>query len=1376
MTGIAPLEDLASYVPALILRRMALAGGATMVPSTERFPAAVLFADLSGFTALTEQFTQRNPAGAEELTQILDLYFGHLVGVVMSHGGDVVKFAGDGLLALWYGDEDLPMLTQRAVQCGLAVQMMMAPDVWGGFDTSRPPPSLKVRVGVGAGDVTTMHVGGIFGRWELLVTGEALSQASAAETEARPGDVVITAAAWPLAAPACTGDILPSGAVRLTGLIDYLPMRSLSLPTLDPQLGEALRAYIPKAIVARMDAGQTAWLAEQRRVTVLFINLPDLHADTPLRQAQTMMRTLQSMLYRFEGSVTRLGTDSKGPTLVAALGLPPLAHEDDPERGVRAALAIYGALAEQGLRCAIGVTTGHALCAAVGGQTRREYTMMGTIVNRSARLMQAAAALTPADAPMILCDQTTYRAAQARLRFEALPPLALKGVAELVPVFRPLVEITAASGADHTHPAILIGREREQSIITELVNRLVNQRQGGALIVEGDAGIGKSGLLEDLRQRANAAGMGVFSGVASPLDGSPYYAWRQIFTPLLAPIAAPGDIANLRDLVALAGERLGPQLDLGADIERMAPLLRAVLPIELPETTITAQMSGQVRADNTRDLLVRLLDRSTIRRPLVLIFEDAQWLDASSWALISAVAERVEPLLLGLAARTMADIPPEFQRLAYLPRTRRIQLRGLPAEDIRDLLAQRLQVASVPSEVWQLIAARSQGNPFFAEELVYALRDSGLLMISDSICKITAEPGETLQALNSVRLPDTVQGLVTSRIDRLSPEQQLTLKVASVIGQSFKLATLAAIHPVESDPEILVDQLFSLQQMGLVLIESFEPELVYAFKHAVAAEVAYNLMSFSQRRHLHRVLAERYDDADTPAKLPYAQLAYHWCQAGEPGRAMGYLALAGEQALRAGAYREAARQLNEALDIADAEPAASQPDSLTRARWEHQLAEAYHGMGRLIESRELLARAAARIGYSFPGQDKELLAGLAEELLRQAGHRLFPRRAHQRRDTGRYSEAARIYGLLSQLAYYDSQLMASIYAALRGLNLAERSGLSPVLARAYATTHLAVGMLPGLARLYRRRAQAAANFLGHLPTHLWVVEAQGLYYLGHAIWRHAEGALNLALSIADRLGDQRSRDECRALLVLVAKHQGQLQLALERSATLHDDGLSAGDIQVCTWSLLGQAENLLLLGDDAPAAVLLNEAELLLTENFNSARAEEIWTYALLARAALRRGEYSLARSLAGAAARLIGAMPPAAIYALGGYTSIAEVFLSLWELGADESQTLRDAAGRACRSLGRFALIFPLARPITLIYLGQEAWLRGRRRLAQRRWQRALSIARRMEMPYEQGYAHLQIGRHLTGVERHTHLKAAAAIFARLGAAYDLGIVEGLL
>ena len=199
------LETFASYVPTTVVSRHATTPANVAAPYSERFQAALLFADISGFTALTERLAQRGPAGAEDLSGILNSTFGQLVAIISAFGGDTVKFAGDALLAIWpVEDEDLPTMTQRAAECGLALQATLR-------DTKEAAGTrLSIRIGVGAGAVVTMRLGGVYGRWEMLVAGPALLQTSAAIRQAQPGEVVLAPEAWSLVQPVCLGTAIPS--------------------------------------------------------------------------------------------------------------------------------------------------------------------------------------------------------------------------------------------------------------------------------------------------------------------------------------------------------------------------------------------------------------------------------------------------------------------------------------------------------------------------------------------------------------------------------------------------------------------------------------------------------------------------------------------------------------------------------------------------------------------------------------------------------------------------------------------------------------------------------------------------------------------------------------------------------------------------------------------------------------------------------------------------------------------------------------------------------------------------------------------------------------------------------------------------------------
>ncbi len=224
-----------------------------------------------------------------------------------------------------------------------------------------------------------------------------------------------------------------------------------------------------------------------------------------------------------------------------------------------------------------------------------------------------------------------------------------------------------------------------------------------------------------------------------------------------------------------------------------------------------------------------------------------------------------------------------------------------------------------------------------------------------------------IPSLDSLNLPNTVQGVITSRIDRLSPTQQLTLKVASVIGRVFAYATLNAIHPIEAERILLRSSLAVLEKLDITPLETPEPDLSYIFKHSITRDVAYNLMLFSQRRELHKSTAEWYEQNYAADLEPhYGLLAHHYALAEELVKTIFYLEKAGQQALLSGAYVEAASYFEEAMRIADRDAKALVIGSGQRARWERQLGDAYLGLGALAAQQGTLREISRTVGLAFP--------------------------------------------------------------------------------------------------------------------------------------------------------------------------------------------------------------------------------------------------------------------------------------------------------------------------------------------------------------------------------------------------------------------------
>lgn len=1381
------IETLACYVAPPVARRFATNPAPLTAPISERFLATVMFADVSGFSGLTEKLTRQGPTGVETLTHLINDYFGRMVDIITAHGGEVIRFAGDALLVLWPATtEPLEETTRRAAQCALAIQQHLdAYKIEGNGQ-------LTLRMGIGAGEVMETHVGGIRGRWEMFFAGDPLAQMSAAERQAQPGEIVLAPSAWALIYPWAEGEPLPTGFMRLARLSRPLPPVALPPVPLTPEAEQALRAYIPEAVLTRLDAFQVEWVAELRRISAIFVNLLGLRyaGSDILVQLDHAMQVVQQAFHQFEGTLTQLIMDDKGTILVGAMGLPPLTHEDDPVRAVQVALAIRAALAEAGLACAIGVTTGRAFCGPIGNAARREYTMLGNRVNLAARLMQAAEG-------RILCDSDTYHAAQQRLPFTSLPAIRVKGVTDPVPVYEPLPPATEGRrngqaiplllahhlhGASGTRP--LVGRTAECATLHQ---RLADLQAGksGVILLEGEAGIGKSRLVGEALRLAREAGITSLVGAGDAIEcTTPYHAWRPLFNTLF-------DLDSVTEPEARPAHILA-RLAAFPDLVRLAPLLDSVLPLELPDNEVTAQLQGQVRADNIHLLLARLLlepppNAVLPAEPLLVVIDDAQWLDSASWALLARVhryhTARARALLLLVTTRPLGEpTPTEYSALRNARNTTYLPLESLSGEEALTLVAQRLGVTALPDAVARLILARAQGNPFFSEELAHSLRDAGLLRIADGVCELA--PG--VEDLEQLQIPTTIEGVITSRIDRLSPGQQLTLKTASVIGRLFSYRVLHAVYPVEQDRPTLLTFLRDLERLDLTPLDSPEPELAYYFKHIITRDVAYHLMLAVQRRPLHRAIAEWYEQSHSDDLAPhYALLVHHWEQAADPVKTVAYLERAGEQALRDGAYREAIHFFSAALDRAPQAGMAAKDEGqrLALARWQRQLGEAYLGLGNYTAARPVLTEALERLARPVPERQQHLIGGVLRQVGRQLLHRLFPHRfLAQAEESERFLEIARSYEQLGFILYVSSETLLGVYAAFSILNLAERVGPSPELARAYATMIVAASLIPmhPVATFYDRKAREAAQQVNQRATLGYVMWLSSLYHAGVCKWEQAETGAALACSIAEELGNWRQWAEIFPIRAAVAHYRGDYarseQISQELYHVTHQRDNEVGQL----WALTGQAEAALRRGAFAQCESLLREALPLLP--YTQEKLEELRSYGLLALACLRQGQAEAAQEAAQRALDLLQSVSPTNFTSLESYCSIVEVFLALYAQcpATDQRarQTLLRAAQQASTALQRYAAIFPIGIAQAALYQGHLEWLRGRRWQATRAWKKSLAAAERYQMPFAQGLAHHALGVHLDPSDpaRRVHLTRAREYFETLGTPYELALVLELL
>ncbi len=1019
------LAILASYVPPAVVRAIYRQPAVPTAPTVQRFPAAVLFADVSGFTPLAEGLARLGPQGAEELTRLLNGYFSRMIALVEAEGGEVVKFSGDAMTVVFPATANLAQATRQAMNAAQAMQAAMSE--FQTLQTIAGTVKLGMKIGVGAGDVLAFSVGGEGGRWEYVIAGDPLRQVAEAEHAASRGEIVLSPEAQALSgnhAPPSPPPSPPS-------------WESLS-PEQQTATEAALRAYIPDIITSRLAAGQADWLAELRRLTVLFVSVVQgLDYNTPdvLEHLQAFTRSTQSIFLRYEGSINKIAVDDKGTILIGLFGAPPYAHEDDAERAVRCALDLQAAATGQGLQLAIGVTSGQVFAGPVGSETRREYTVMGDTVNLSARLMSVAAAAhreDPAD-NAIRCDHETYRVASAHLRFDTLPPVRVKGKAGRVQVYRPLRiarrRLQKAEGGGQ-----FVGRKEELARLKTLLAEVcaspaapVADETNGIpqtaaerrrlVLIEGEAGIGKSRLVQEMRAIVRQEGIPQLGGAGSSIEqNTPYRAWRDVFSLLfdLEELEVT-DLRQRQERVATYMQTHAPQL------QARTPLLNDLLNLELPENELTRHLDPKLRHESLISLLLDLLRLQMQQGPLVITLEDAHWLDAASWELVLEVARTLAdlPLLLIIALRPLRDeqIPPEYSQIRNLPGLVFMPLGGLEATETAALVATRLGVDTLPKEVSELVQTRSGGNPFVVEQLAHALQESDVVTIEATNGKKQCLVSGDLERLT---LPDTVQGLVLSRLDRLPPEEYLTLKVASVIGRTFAYRLLRAIYPTQITDPLLQSYLDDLARLDLTPRQTAElvpgapqpgGDIIHFFKHIITQEVAYETLLYSQRRQLHRQVAGWYETTYSGVKTdgesglamlaPYFPLlVYHYHRAQEAEQERRYCRLAGKQAAAQFANSDALRYLSRAIELLGVEEVSQLASTLNTLTAEQQR----ELFDLLAEREEVYDRLGKR---DLQAADLEALLLIAEAWQDEASRALvYNRMARYYEYTGDYPAAA----------------------------------------------------------------------------------------------------------------------------------------------------------------------------------------------------------------------------------------------------------------------------------------------------------------------------------------------------------------------------------
>ena len=945
----------------------------------------------------------------------------------------------------------------------------------------------------------------------------------------------------------------------------------------------SLRQAVPQDLQHKIRAAQARLEAQRKPVAVLF---SDIVGSTSLAEVldpeewrdivSGAHQLVSESVYRFEGTIAQL----LGDGVLAFFGAP-ITHEDDPQRAVRAGLDIQQAMQlyqvkikqrVPNFQLRVGIHTGLVVVGNIGNDLHMEYTAIGDAVNLTARLQSLAAP------GRILISEKTFQCVADLIDCSDLGMVAVKGKQDPVHIYQVEGIKSESSGkyALHGMPNSMVGREAELANLKELT-ACVAAGMGRAALIVGEPGVGKSRLIMEWKASFEGGEYNlrwIEGHCLSYEQGNAYHLVADLLRSLLdaAPSANEADTRQALQalLKNLSGDgwpdvyaALGHLLSLKLEEDSLAQVQK-LDPVSLQATYVKALKS--------------LFQALAAQNPLVILCEDLHWADPSSTEILARLLPLIleAPVFFCFTSRHEQDAPGwqlvVAARAALGAGLAEITLQPLNESATGQMVSNLLERRELPEEVRRLVLEKAEGNPFFVEEVIRTLIECGAIVRKQGVWVASPE-------LAALEIPDNLKRLVLARIDRLPDEPKYVLRIASVIGREFLVKILEQVYfssPMAGQ-EKMTTHLHTLEYASLVRMTLARPELRYLFYHAIVHEATYAAMLKSDRRTLHRAVAEALEKS-YPDRLDdlAATLGFHYLKADVPEKALVYLEVAADNARSKFANREAIELYSSAIEMINQhaeENPQHQAWQAKRLKLYDSLGDVYHLIGQHGK-----AQQAYQAGLEHAGANDMLQAARFQ---RKIGNAWVPQhawdaalQAYQEAETSLgpdrdesdldwWQEWTQIQTDRMLLYYWKNQPHEINRLAVR---------VRPVLER-YGSAVQKAGFYRGLvmANIRLERYRISDEILANMQAYLAVQQAasnpsdlafayflQGFIFLWHGDLDPAEQQMQTALKLARQIGDITVESRCLTYLTVCWRMSGQVEKVQQNAVQSEETAKKAG--------------------------------------------------------------------------------------------------------------------------------------------------------------------------------------------------------------------------
>jgi len=839
----------------------------------------VVFADLSGFTAMSEKLALKGLEGAEEISRILNRIFERIITILNSSGGSVYKFGGDAVTVFFPAEK----CTAEKVLLA-AMQVIQAMTEYQQMETISGKCEINIKIGIASGRVIIGQVG--FDQLDYFIAGEALDQACICEHNSKKNEIVVNREFFVHSTAEHFREINESCLLLILTAEQQQRILAAEKKESNSIITESsiknIHLFSRSILLDREKTGEIE-KGELRNCTVIFLSFDGIdygdNFNYPLLNEFYILTA--DLVNKYGGFINKIDLGDKGSKIIILFGAP-VARENNEELALR----LVGQIRENlpsGISIRIGINSGGIYFGVIGSENRQEFTVIGSTVNLSARLMSSAA-----ENEILFSEYVKNRFSSCECSSMRL--LQLKGIKEPYPAYT----FYNIGKEQKVQNILLIGCENELALYRDILS--VNQQQTRVVIIKAEAGLGKSVLASRFQEMASAKQNTVLASCLSYTQNSPFYL-----------------IGRLVERFWQLKDTDSPQVK----IKALENALRPTGKLEFSRALASfldwqTEKSPVVYDDSLKDfynsILLDIFYREMVINRQIVFVEDLHWADQASLDFLQRLLNYLtgDEFLLHLIYR------PE-DKLTVFEKSEQvevIELNNLDKKAAELYLKQKFSLVEIPLNLFREVFNKTYGNPFFMEEIFIALKQENWF-IPQPVQKNQLQQFKIRSGIKEVQIPENLNDIILSRIDKLDINSKNLLKIASVVGRSFHYNILQELQNLE----ILLKQINlkdKLQNLSDVEI-TFSEKLIeqqYFFKHVITQEVAYGTILYSLKRKYHADIASIYESGSQLNQNDATELlAFHYRLSGLKEKTRYYLLQSARKAMQKFAYTEALNSL-----------------------------------------------------------------------------------------------------------------------------------------------------------------------------------------------------------------------------------------------------------------------------------------------------------------------------------------------------------------------------------------------------------------------------------------------------------------------------------